>query len=168
MNNRLVVLLSALALASAGCASPPRPDTYVKKQKLKPLQQQGKEKPKERYSAGWCVDKLCNFEVTVDKDCNIDIDPQVMGVVRANKKVTLQWNLAGPTGFTFANDADGGTFFKPATPPGSQFGAEVRVSGTVVTRTDENDAPGTYHYTIRVMQEGVLCGELDPPVVNEM
>jgi hypothetical protein len=168
MDKTIVGFLVALSLGLAGCATPMAPPIgEVKKQKLKPLKQVGKEKPKERYTAGWCSDPVCNFEVTVDKDCNIDVDPQVMGIVRNNKKVTLQWTLSAPAGFTFANDADGAIPFKPGTPPGSEFGNES-VTATIVTRLNENSRPGTYHYTIRVMENGAVCGELDPPVINEM
>jgi hypothetical protein len=137
-------------------------------QKLKPLAQTGEYYPQERFSAAWCALAECHFVVKVDANCVISLDPQWMGVQR-KKVATLIWHLAAPSGFTFATD--GSVPFKPESAPGGneEFGKEdLRKDNTIVQRLDKNTKAGTYHYKIRIFKDGRLCGEVDPPVINEM
>lgn len=137
-------------------------------QQLKPLAQKGELYPQDRFTAAWCAAAECHFTVKVDANCVISLDPQWMGVQR-KKVTTLIWHLVAPSGFTFATD--GALPFKAESAPGAneEFGKEeLRKDNTIVQRLDKNTKAGTYHYKIRIFRKGVLCGELDPPVVNEM
>jgi hypothetical protein len=164
----VILLLGALSSVLIGCAIQSREAVAaVTLQQVPTLPGvRGKKEPRDRYSAGRCDHDACFFLVTVKSCTDVTIDPAIM-IVKKKRKTTLTWELDAPSGITF--DAPEAVPFKPSTaPPPGLFGPErVSADKLTVSRVNYNTAGGTYDYQVRIAKDGVLCGGIDPPIINE-
>jgi hypothetical protein len=168
-------LTAALLLGTCAAGDPPKgvdASRMAKYQTLQPVQIYVNRKPLaakgNRFSVGIC-DKTadnCTFNVTVDGSCNVQLDPQYIGL-RGDGEFTLVYKLA-TSGAKFAAKAidwsdTGG--LRP--PPGSS----VNGDGTLLTVTIPNKANTLRRlaYTLGVENPaGHPCPRLDPGVIPDL
>jgi len=113
-----------------------------------------------------CTEKdQCRVTVVV-RGCSataITANPYTLQVARGLKDVPIIWKLQAPAGFTFAAD---GINFKNKELATRQF-KSPKQSSNEFQWEDQNNAPGTFPYNIKVKQDGRDCPIHDPIVVNE-
>jgi len=143
MTTRASLSIAVAAIAAAGC------------QTIAPT------------AGGSCNQHECHVGITVN-DCVIQPpDPDPIGIFAKN--VEIHWDLK-TVGYTFApidprDPSKGGIAFKGDTQ--NQFDNPKLVNqDTKFIWHDKNTVPGTYRYTVRVMQGAAACPPLDPSIIN--
>jgi hypothetical protein len=114
-----------------------------------------------------CKEKGCSVAVRVVA-CAITVEPEWLGVAKGNRDVEIIWEIRDSPGVTFAKDEP--VFFKPQDreSAGKQFSSPKPYSGTRYRWLNANNAPGVYHYGLRVVDNGKACPPLDPIIIDEM
>jgi hypothetical protein len=114
-----------------------------------------------------CKQKSCLVTVRVAK-CDITVEPEWLGVAKGNRNAEIVWEIRDSPGVTFTKDEP--IFFKKEDVEAAarQF-SEPKVLGPTKYRwLNTNSAPGTYHYGVRVIDNGKTCPPLDPIIIDEM
>ena len=112
-----------------------------------------------------CTGNACRVAVSVEeldsRGCVPDAIPDTLNV-RARGAVVITWEFDTASeykGYRFPND---GIVFVDA----SQFECALAEQGKKFVCTDKNTSPGSYKYTINVINGPARCTPRDPSVVN--
>jgi hypothetical protein len=148
MKNSAVFVAGVLALFLAGCATPEAP---VAKAGSPVGDQDNPCSPR----SGPCM-----IAVNVDANCTVTV-PQTNYHITGRGPVVLQWNLNGPSGYSFPDAAikfnDNSNDFD-----------DLRCRGQTCTMRDKNPAPSCSKYSVTVNKPGGgTCPVLDPIIIND-